>query len=144
MDSELAVLAASGATTLVSLMVTDAWTHARELVGRYLSRTGADPDTFDDLRDTRIRLLAADATDRERTARELSRQYGDRLRRLAEADDGRGEALRTLLTYLATATLGVRDRQPAQGGQPHQRRSPARSRRPVRHRYRADLPHRSR
>ncbi|MET9560677.1 hypothetical protein [Streptomyces tauricus] len=53
MDSELAVLAASGATTLASFLVTDSWTRARELVGRYLSRTGADPDTFDDLQDTR-------------------------------------------------------------------------------------------
>jgi hypothetical protein len=68
-----------------------------ELV-RYLTRTGADPDTFDDLQDARIRLLAADATERERTAREISRRYGDRLRRLAEADDGSGEALCALLT----------------------------------------------
>ncbi|MFB6791578.1 hypothetical protein [Streptomyces olivaceus] len=80
MDSELAVLAASGATTLVSLMVTDSWTHARELVGRYLTRTGTDPDTFDDLQDTRTRLLAADSTEREWTAREVGRRYGDRLR----------------------------------------------------------------
>ncbi|TDT40104.1 hypothetical protein EV562_103476 [Streptomyces sp. BK208] len=100
MNSELAVLAASGATTLVSLMVTDSWTHARELVGRYMTRTGADPDTFDDLQDARTRLLATDVTERERTAREISRQYGDRLRRLAEADDGSDEALRALLTSL--------------------------------------------
>ncbi|MFG2684270.1 hypothetical protein [Streptomyces sp. NPDC048392] len=100
MDSELAVLAASGATTLVSLMVTDSWTHARELVGRYLSRTSAAPDTFDDLQDTRIRLLAADATERERAAREISRRYGDHLRRLAEAGGGSDEALRALLTSL--------------------------------------------
>ncbi|MGW5331205.1 hypothetical protein [Streptomyces bauhiniae] len=101
MDSELAVLVASGATTLVSLMVTDSWTHARELVGRYLTRTGADPGTFDDLQDARNLLLAADATERERTAREIGRRYGARLRRLAEADDGSGEALRALLTRSA-------------------------------------------
>ncbi|MEV5697698.1 hypothetical protein AB0L55_09425 [Streptomyces anthocyanicus] len=100
MDSELTVLAASSATTLVSLMVTDSWAHARGLVGRYLTRAGADPDTSDDLRDTRTRLLAADSTERERTAREISRRYGDRLRRLADADDGSGEALRALLTSL--------------------------------------------
>lgn len=40
MDSELAVLAASSATTLVSLMVTDSWAHARGLVGRYLTPVG--------------------------------------------------------------------------------------------------------
>lgn len=38
MDTELAALAASGATTLVSLMVTDSWAQARELVGRLISR----------------------------------------------------------------------------------------------------------
>ncbi|RSN64190.1 hypothetical protein DMH12_04010 [Streptomyces sp. WAC 04229] len=109
MDSELAVLAASGATTLVSLMVTDAWTHARGLVGRYLTRTGADPGTFDDLQDARNLLLAADATERERTAREISRRYGGRLRRLAEADDGSGEALRTLLTSLLQLSASAAD-----------------------------------
>lgn len=109
MDSELAVLAASGATTLVSLMVTDSWTHARELVGRYLTRTGADPDTFDDLQDTRTLLLAADAAERERTAREISRRYGARLRRLAEADDGSGEALRALLTSLLQLSASAAD-----------------------------------
>ncbi|MGX1915461.1 hypothetical protein ACWIID_42630 [Streptomyces phaeochromogenes] len=109
MDSELAVLAASGATTLVSLMVTDSWTHARELVGRYLTRTGAGPDTFDDLQDARTRLLAADAAERERTARVISRRYGDRLRRLAEADDGSDEALRALLTSLLQLSASVAD-----------------------------------
>ncbi|WP_217245979.1 hypothetical protein [Streptomyces sp. AC602_WCS936] len=109
MDSELAVLAASGATTLVSLMVTDSWTHARELVGRYLTRTGAAPDAFDDLQDARTRLLAADATERERTTREISRRYGDRLHRLAEADDGNGEALRALLTSLLPLSASAAD-----------------------------------
>ncbi|MFD3734161.1 hypothetical protein [Streptomyces sp. NPDC058632] len=109
MDSELAVLAASGATTLVSLMVTDSWTHARELVGRYLTRAGAAPDTFDDLQDVRTRLLTADATERERTAREISRRYGDRLRRLAEAGDDSDEALRALLTSLLQLSASATD-----------------------------------
>ncbi|MFF3487306.1 hypothetical protein ACFYXC_29095 [Streptomyces sp. NPDC002701] len=109
MDSELAILAASGASTLVSLMVTDSWTHARELVGRYLTRTGADPGTFDDLQDARTRLLAADATERERTAREIGRRYGGRLRRLAEADDNSDEALRALLTSLLQLSASAAD-----------------------------------
>ncbi|BCL32271.1 hypothetical protein ACFFS2_34765 [Streptomyces aurantiacus] len=109
MDSELAVLAASGATTLVSLMVTDSWTHARELVGQYLTRTDAAPDTFDDLQEARTRLLAADVTERERTAREISRRYGDRLRRLAEADDGSDEALRALLPSLLQLSASAAD-----------------------------------
>ncbi|MFE9502882.1 hypothetical protein ACFYO6_10230 [Streptomyces anthocyanicus] len=134
MDSELTVLAASSATTLVSLMVTDSWAHARGLVGRYLTRAGADPDTSDDLRDTRTRLLAADSTERERTAREISRRYGDRLRRLADADDGSGEALRALLTSLLQLSASA-----AHSGRTVDNRisggSPARPRRPVGHRY---------
>ncbi|WP_333743073.1 hypothetical protein [Streptomyces ardesiacus] len=109
MDSELAVLAASGATTLVSLMVTDSWTHARELVGRYLTRTGAAPDMFDDLQDARTRLLAADAAARARTAREIGRRYVDRLLRLAEADDGSDEALRDLLSSLLQLSASAAD-----------------------------------
>ncbi|WP_431781983.1 hypothetical protein [Streptomyces chumphonensis] len=109
MNSELAVLAASGATTLVSLMVTDSWAHARELVGRYLNRTGAAPDTFEDLQDARTRLLVTDATERERIACEISRRYGDRLRRLAEADDGSDEALRALLTSLQELSAATAD-----------------------------------
>ncbi|MEU0910615.1 hypothetical protein [Streptomyces althioticus] len=109
MDSELAVLAASGATTLVSLMVTDSWTHARELVGRYLTRRGAAPDTFDDLQDARNLLLAADAMERERTAREISRRYGARLRQLAEADDDSDVALRALLTSLLQLSASAAD-----------------------------------
>ncbi|MCF3960233.1 hypothetical protein [Streptomyces fuscigenes] len=109
MDSELAVLAASGATTLVSLMVTDSWTPARELIKRFLTRTDADPDTFDDLQDARTRLLAADATERERTAHEISQRYGDRLRRLAEAGNGSDEALPALLTSLLQLSASAAD-----------------------------------
>ncbi|MEU6570113.1 hypothetical protein [Streptomyces parvulus] len=109
MDSELAVLAASGATTLVSLLVTDSWTHARELVGRYLTRTGTDPDTLGDLQDARTRLLAADATARARTAHEISRRYGDRLCRLAEAEEGGDERLHALLTSLLQLSASTAD-----------------------------------
>lgn len=63
MDSELAALAASGATTLVSLMVTDSWTHAREVVGRFLARIGSDGSAIADLDNARTRLLNTGATE---------------------------------------------------------------------------------
>lgn len=109
MDSELAVFVSSGATALVSLLVTGSWTCARELVGPYLTRAGAHHDTFDDLQDTRARLLAADSTERERTARGVSRRLGDRLRRLAVADDRSGEVLRTLLPSLLQLSASAAD-----------------------------------
>ncbi|MCX4602796.1 hypothetical protein OG402_20230 [Streptomyces anulatus] len=40
MDAELAALASTGATTLVALMVTDAWSGARTRVARLLARNG--------------------------------------------------------------------------------------------------------
>lgn len=61
MEAEFTALAASGATTLVSLMVTDSWTQARALVGRLLSRADAGGTTIADLDAARTRLLAGDA-----------------------------------------------------------------------------------
>lgn len=40
MDAELAALASTGATTLVALMVTDAWSGARTRVAHLLARNG--------------------------------------------------------------------------------------------------------
>ncbi|ANZ14784.1 hypothetical protein SNOUR_07325 [Streptomyces noursei ATCC 11455] len=65
MDSELATLAATGATTLVSLMATDSWIHARELVARFLARIGADAAAIAGLGNARTRLLITDATSDE-------------------------------------------------------------------------------
>ncbi|MGW3499059.1 hypothetical protein [Streptomyces sp. NPDC001020] len=96
MDSELAALAASGATTLVSLMVTDSWTHARELVGRFFSRTGSDSTAIADLDTARTRLLAAEAAG---DAQSRS-QWHAHLRQLLQTDSATGTDLRDLLASL--------------------------------------------
>jgi hypothetical protein len=100
MDSELAALAASGATTLVSLMVTDSWTHARELVGRFLARTGSDATTLADLDNARTRLLTADTAEDEEPASDVRAQWHVHLQQLVEDGSLTGDDLRVLLTSL--------------------------------------------
>lgn len=85
METEFAVLAASGATTLVSLMVTDSWGQARALVGRLFSRTGAGSTTVADLDADRARLLAGDADDTQAT-REVEDRWRADLYRLLQTD----------------------------------------------------------
>jgi hypothetical protein len=100
MDSELAALAASGATTLVSLMVTDSWTHARELVGRFLARTGSNATAIADLDNARTRLLTTDATEDEPTITDVRAQWHVYLQQLVEAGSVTSGELRILLTSL--------------------------------------------
>ncbi|GFE26478.1 hypothetical protein WKI65_22375 [Streptomyces sp. MS1.AVA.3] len=100
MDSELAALAASGATTLVSLMVTDSWTHARELVGRFFSRIGADVDTVADLDSARALLLSAQAANGTQTADDVTFQWRAYLQHLLQAGSATGDDLRDLLASL--------------------------------------------
>lgn len=100
MDSELAALTASGATTLVSLMVTDSWTHARELLRRFLSRSDPGNSTITDLDAARARLLASQSTGHPDEARDSIEHWDAYLRRLLEARAVSGAELRDLLTSL--------------------------------------------
>ncbi|MFJ3530046.1 MULTISPECIES: hypothetical protein [unclassified Streptomyces] len=100
MDAELAALAASGATTLVSLMVTDSWAQARQLVGRLVARTASDGATVAELDASRARLLAADARDQARATREVTDQWHVHLHRLLGTGVVTGDGVRDLLTSL--------------------------------------------
>lgn len=100
MDHELAVLAASGATTLVSLMATDSWTHARRLVGRFFARNGAGGAAIADLDDARTLLLTSDATNVEETTRDIVDQWHAQLSQLVVAGSATGDDLRGLLNSL--------------------------------------------
>ncbi|MGX1541177.1 hypothetical protein [Streptomyces adustus] len=115
MDSELAALTASGATTLVSLMVTDSWTHVRELLHRFLSRRDPDSPTVTDIDALRARLLTPQPTDHPYQTRDTVEQLDTYLRHLLEAHAFSGTDLRTLLTALqriqtnAAAPITVRN-----------------------------------
>ncbi|MFE2069208.1 hypothetical protein ACFXDH_43710 [Streptomyces sp. NPDC059467] len=100
MDSELAALTTSGATTLVSLMVTDSWMHAREVVGRFFTRVGSDSTAIADLDTDRTRLLAADIADSPQTTRDITNRWHAHLRRLLQAGSASSNDLRDLLTSL--------------------------------------------
>ncbi|WP_433859316.1 hypothetical protein [Streptomyces kronopolitis] len=100
MDSELAALATSGAATLISLMVTDSWTHARELVGRFLSRPQADGATLADLDSVRARLLAARAAAGTHTTDDLTDQWHTYLQGVLQSGSVTADTLRDLLASL--------------------------------------------
>lgn len=100
MDSELAALTASGATTLVSLMITDSWTHARELLRRFLSRSDPGNSTITGLDAARARLLTAPSADHPHLARDTAEQWDAYLRHLLEVRTISGTELRTLITGL--------------------------------------------
>ncbi|TWF91763.1 hypothetical protein FHX80_1278 [Streptomyces brevispora] len=99
METEFAALAASGATTLVSLMVTDSWTQARELVGRLFSRAGAGSTTFADLDAARATLLATDVGDAQ-AAREITDRWHADLYRLLQTASVTRDDLHDVLTSL--------------------------------------------
>ena len=100
MDSEFAALAASGATTLVSLMVTDSWTQARDLVGRLVSRTTSRGATVADLDTARARLVAADGHTGAVTAQEIADQWLVHLHHLLETGAVTAHDLRDVLASL--------------------------------------------
>ncbi|MFJ9679496.1 hypothetical protein ACIRP2_15680 [Streptomyces sp. NPDC101194] len=100
MDAELTALAASGATTLVSLMVTDSWTRARELVGRFLARVGSDPTAVTDLDDARSRLLATDAPEGGQAGADVRSQWQVHLQQLVEGGSVTSTELHVLIASL--------------------------------------------
>ncbi|MFC9947859.1 hypothetical protein [Streptomyces pratensis] len=99
METEFAALAASGATTLVSLMVTDSWTQARAVVGRLFSRAGAGSTTIADLDAARTRLLAADVGDAQAT-REITDRWHTDLYRLLQTATVTSDELHEVLASL--------------------------------------------
>ncbi|MEE4493047.1 hypothetical protein [Streptomyces sp. BE230] len=99
METEFAALAASGATTLVSLMVTDSWVQARDLVGRLFSRTGAGDATVAGLDADRARLLAGEADDAQAT-REITERWHAGLYRLLRTDSATVDDLHDVLSSL--------------------------------------------
>ncbi|WP_369044378.1 hypothetical protein [Streptomyces sp. Midd1] len=100
MDSELATLTASGAATLVSLMVTDSWTHARELLQRFLSRSDPGNSTITNLDVARARLLDSPSARQPHLARDTAERWDAYLRRLLEAQAVSGTELQALFTGL--------------------------------------------
>ncbi|WP_200308434.1 hypothetical protein [Streptomyces adelaidensis] len=102
MDPEVTLLAQSAGTTLIALMATDAWYHARDGVTRLWRRT--QPERAEtvaaELEASREDGLAAVAAGDEETLEELRLQWQGLVRRLLVAEPAAVEELRALLDQL--------------------------------------------
>ena len=101
MEAELAALAASGATTLVGLMVSDAWSRARDRVARFFAGGGDENAARDALGVSQRELMAARASEDELAVADIEAEWRLRLRRALRADPEAAEELRKLLAELA-------------------------------------------
>lgn len=103
MDPEIATLAGTAGTTLVTLMATEAWQGVREGVVGLWRR--ARPERADavaaELEAARDDLLTARDTDDEETEAELRRDWQGRIRRLLAARPDVADDLRALLAEVA-------------------------------------------
>ncbi|MEV0265016.1 hypothetical protein AB0I49_27255 [Streptomyces sp. NPDC050617] len=106
MEAELAALAASGATTVVGLMASDAWAQAKQRLARFFARGGDESSVDDELELSRDELTAArDEADQE-TAGDVEAGWRLRLRRVLQADPAAADELRALLAELDPAADG--------------------------------------
>ncbi|MFG2143451.1 NB-ARC domain-containing protein [Streptomyces sp. NPDC048696] len=112
MEAELTALAVSGATTMVTLMVSDAWAQARGRLARLFSRGAGDDDTgrlVDELQASREELLAARAAGDDEGAADIEEQWRLRIRRMLRADPAAAQELRELLDDVGAPAGGVRN-----------------------------------
>ncbi|NBM21214.1 hypothetical protein, partial [Streptomyces sp. GC420] len=100
MDAELAALAASGATTLVGLMVSETWTQTRDRVARFFARGAGEGPAEEELGASRAELVAAREAGDELAAADVEAGWRMRLRHLLRADPEAAEELRELLAEL--------------------------------------------
>ncbi|GAA3900925.1 hypothetical protein [Streptomyces lannensis] len=103
MDPEMAVLAGTAGTTLVTLLTTEVWQRARDGIASLWRR--AEPERAEaisaELDMTRRDLLAAQAGGDLESRSELGAEWQGRMRRLLAAHPEETEALRALLNELA-------------------------------------------
>lgn len=102
MEAELAALVSSGATTLVGLMASDAWTQVRDRVAALFGRAGSEDAAAEELRRSQQDLLAARAEgDEAAVAEDIEAVWQSRLRRVLRTDPAAADELRRLLDELA-------------------------------------------
>ena len=106
-DPEIAALAGSAGTTVVTLMATDAWQRVREGVVGLWRR--AYPDRAEavgaELDSTRADLMAARAAGDTRSEEELHGEWQGRLRRLMTAEPSVVDDLRLILDEFNSLTV---------------------------------------
>lgn len=102
MDAELVALASSGATALVSLLVTDGWKEAKGLVVQVFRRHGhADTSTIEaDLESARAELIEAHASQGPASEADLEAEWRSRFRHLLASQPDSEEELRDVVAKL--------------------------------------------
>ncbi|MFE5944165.1 hypothetical protein [Streptomyces sp. NPDC056480] len=109
MDAELAVLAGTAGTTLVTLLTTEAWQRVSDGVASLWRR--AEPERAEaisaELEVTRADLLAARDGGDEESGRELGAEWQGRIRRLLVTHPEEAAALRRLMDELQPPTPDV-------------------------------------
>ncbi|GGP45047.1 MULTISPECIES: hypothetical protein [Streptomyces] len=101
MEAELTALAASGATTFVGLMATEAWTQARGRLARFLGRGERDDVIDAELEESREALIAAHRDGDEDGARDVAAEWRIRIRRALRDNPEAEQELRAILDDLA-------------------------------------------
>jgi hypothetical protein len=99
-EAELAALATSGATTMVGLMATDAWSQVRGRLARLLARGGETGAVDAELEAARQELDAARAAGDDLAASDVETEWRTRLRRMLRADPAAAQELRLLLAEI--------------------------------------------
>ncbi|MGW1011777.1 hypothetical protein ACWD4X_17325 [Streptomyces termitum] len=109
MEAELAVLAGTAGTTLVTLLTTEAWQRVSDGITSLWRR--AEPERAEaisaELEVARTDLLAARETGDSGTGGELGAEWQGRIRRLLVAHPEEAEVLRALLDELRPALPDV-------------------------------------
>ncbi|MFD7318095.1 NB-ARC domain-containing protein [Streptomyces sp. NPDC059883] len=106
MESELAALAGSGATALVGLMVSDAWTQAKGRLARFFARGGDESSADEELETSREELTAARRADDGDTETGVAAELLSRLLRILQDDPAAAAELRLLLRELTPGADG--------------------------------------
>ncbi|MFF8369244.1 MULTISPECIES: hypothetical protein [Streptomyces] len=121
MDPEMAALAGTAGTTLVTLLATDAWNSVRDGLVSLWQRARPDraPVIAAELGAAREELLSAQATSDRETEAEVRAEWQGRIRRLLSAHPELVEELRTLLVDVApdSAALPVITQHASASGQ---------------------------
>lgn len=104
MEAELVTLIGTGATTVVGLMVTDAWEQAKQRLSRLLARGGEPAAVAGELEESRTALVAAAGTpDQEDLTADLTASVRLQLRRLITQNPDAADELRILLDEFTPA-----------------------------------------
>ncbi|MGA5703318.1 hypothetical protein [Peterkaempfera bronchialis] len=106
METELAALAVSGATTLVGLMAGDAWTSAKARITALLGRgrPGRGDSVADELEESQRELIAARDSGDESSVADIEAMWRLRIRQLLREEPEAADEVRALIAEASGAT----------------------------------------